>query len=168
MAAGAAYHRSTKPNRAAFRLLREVYRRSGGTTREVREDDLVDWFRERLQKVASYSEFLETKLRLDPDRFVPAEERARWEALPDTITLEGDEHPLDYGFDGETPVVRARIPAKLLPQLEEEQLPTLDRPLHWTVLRGKRGAIRAATLAEARERVAESRPEQRARSERGG
>ena len=163
MAARSAYHRSTKANRAAFRLLREVYRRSGGTTQEVSEDFFVEFFLQRLQDVGSYSEFLETDLRIDPDRFVALEERSRWEALPDTITLGGEEYPLDYGFERETPVVRARIPAKLLPHVKEEELPAFDRPLQWTVLRGKQGAIRAATLDEARERVAESRAERRAR-----
>ena len=47
-------------------------------------------------------------------------------------------------------VVRARIPAKTLNEVDESELPELDRPLHWTVTRGKHEAVRAATLDEAR------------------
>jgi hypothetical protein len=57
--------------------------------------------------------------------------------------------------------VRARIPEKALWQIDEDDLPTLDRPLHWTVLRGKREAIRATTLGEARELAARPRAELR-------
>ncbi|MGI9180000.1 MAG: DEAD/DEAH box helicase [Longimicrobiaceae bacterium] len=161
MAAGAAYHRDARANRTVFRELRDVYRRSGGEAPQVRESELREYFLRRLAGVGSYSEFMEMDLAVDPDELIPAEERKRWEALPDTITLVGDEYPLDYGFEGETPVVRARVPAKLLPQLSEAKLPTLDRPLHWTVLRGKRDAIRAATLEEARQALASDSAEGR-------
>jgi hypothetical protein len=150
VAAGEAYHPDARDNRRALRELRETFRRSAGSARQVTEQVLTDHLLERLADVNSYSEFLATNLRVDPDDLIPAAERARWAALPDTITLVGDEYPLDYAFEGDTPVVRARIPAKLLPQISERDLPAFDRPLHWTVVRGKKDAIRAATLAEAR------------------
>jgi hypothetical protein len=90
MAAGAAYHRDAKPNRAVFRELREAYRRSGGATREMTEGTLAEHFRERLAGVRSYSEFMEAALSLDPDEWVPAEERRRLLALPGTIALRGE------------------------------------------------------------------------------
>jgi ATP-dependent helicase HrpA len=164
MAAGAAYHRDVRANRAVFRELREVYRRSGGSAPEIGEKQLTEYFTRRLADINSYSEFLETELAVDPDEMIPAAERAKWQALPDTITLAGDEYPLDYAIDDDgTAVARARVPAKLLPQLSERSLPVLDRPLHWTVIRGKRDAVRAASLEEARARLAESRAEQRER-----
>lgn len=151
MAAGAAYHRSVKHNRPVLRELREVYRRSGGTIADVGETALARYFLGRLQGVNSYSEFLETDLTIEPDELVPAAERRRWLSLPDTITLRGEEYPLDYALDEDgRPIVRVRVPAKLVPELDEAELPVLDRPLHWTVIRGKRQAIRAASLAEAR------------------
>ena len=161
MAAGGAYHRDVRENRARVRELREVYRRSGGTTREASESALRDHFRAKLGEVSSYSEFMETDLSLNPDEWTPRGERERWLALPDTVTLLGDEYPLDYAVEDGAAVVRARIPEKLLPQLEEDDLPVLDRPLQWTVLRGKREAIRAATLEEARELAARPRVELR-------
>jgi ATP-dependent helicase HrpA len=157
MAAGAAYQRATKQNREVFRELREVYRRSGGTTREASQAALAEHFAERLRDARSYSDFMETDLRLDADAWVPREERARWRALPDTVELGGDDYPLDYALEDDLAVVRVRIPEKAIWQLREDELPVLDRPLRWTVLRGKREAVRADTLEEARELAAQPR-----------
>jgi ATP-dependent helicase HrpA len=152
MAAGSAYHRDVAANRDALRELREVYRRSGGEAAAVSEKSLVAYLMEKLRGVGSYSGFMETPLRINADALVPAAERARWLALPDTIVLEGDEYPLDYAFEGDTPVVRARVPAKLLYSLDEASVPDpgVGRPLHWTVTRGKREAVRAASIDEAK------------------
>lgn len=163
MAAGAAYHRDVRGNREAFRELREIYRRSGGTTAEVGEAELTDYFAKKLADVDSIDEFAETPLVLNVDDWVTPDERKRWLGLPDTITLKGDAYPLDYGYeDGET-YVRARVPDKLLARLKEADLPELDRPLRWTVLRGKRGAIRASSLSEAKELASLSKAQLKAR-----
>ncbi|HEX2190195.1 MAG TPA: hypothetical protein VHG51_14910, partial [Longimicrobiaceae bacterium] len=161
MAAGGAYHPSTRPNREVVRELREVYRRSGGATRDAGEKELTEHFLARLEGIGSYQEFQDAELRIDPDEWVPAAEREKWMALPGTVTLNGSEYPLDYGFEGDLPVARVRVTAKALRHLDDDQeLPELDRPLHWTVTRGKHDAIRAATLAEARERLDAARAEQ--------
>jgi ATP-dependent helicase HrpA len=161
MAAGAAYHRDVRENRARVRELREVYRRSGGTTREISESALREYFLARLGGVGSYAEFLEAELLLNPDEWATPEERRRWLSLPDTLTLAGEECPLDYAIEEGQGVVRVRIPEKLLPHVEPGEVPVLDRPLHWTVLRGKREAVRATTLEEARELAARPRVELR-------
>ncbi len=161
MAAGGAYHRDARENRAAFRELREVYRRSGGTTPEVTQAALAEHFFERLRDIGSYPEFMEADLALDREAWVPRAERKRWLALPDTIELAGEEYPLDYAVEDGVGVVRARIPEKVLPRIEQGALPKLDRPLYWTVLRGKREAIRASSLEEARELAARPRAELR-------
>lgn len=168
MAAGTAYHRDVRENRATFRELREIYRRSGGTTADVSESALADYFQSRLADVGSYSEFAEAHLRLDPDVLVPREERAKWMALPETIVLRGEEHPLDYAVEDGVALARARIPERLLWQLEEGDIPTLDRPLHWTVLRGKKGSLRGATIEETRELTTLSKAELRARESPDG
>jgi ATP-dependent helicase HrpA len=161
MAAGAAYHRDARPNRAVFRELREVYRRSGGSTREMNESVLIEHFLERLRDVRSYSEFMETDLSLDPERWVAAEDRRRWQSLPSNVSLGGEEYPLDYAVEDGEGIVRARIPEKVLWSLKEDDLPALDRPLRWTVVRGKREAIRAGTLDEAKELASRPRAELR-------
>jgi hypothetical protein len=161
MSAGAAYHRDVRANRGIFRELREVHRRSGGETREVTESALADSFRRRLGEVSSYSQFMETPLAIQPDEWASEEERKRWMALPGTVTLRGEEYPLDYFVEDGTPLVRARIPEKVLWEIQESDVPELDRPLRWTVLRGKRDAVRADTLEEARELAAKPRVELR-------
>jgi ATP-dependent helicase HrpA len=161
MAAGAAYHRDARPNRAVFRELREVYRRSGGTTREMNENVLIGHFMERLREVGSYSEFMETDLSLDPDEWVSPDERRRWASLPGMVAIAGVEYPLDYAVEEGEGIVRARVPEKVLWTLKDEDVPELDRPLRWTVLRGKREAIRAGSLEEAKELAARPRAELR-------
>jgi len=160
MAAGSAYHPSTKHNREAVKELREVYRRSGGTVRDTNDRELTEHFLGRMGEVDSYEAFMEMDLRIDPDEFVPAGERQRWMALPGTVVLNDMEYPLDYGFEGDLPVVRARIPAKALRSLDDDDLPEFDRPLHWTITRGKHDAVRAPTLEEARARLDAARTEQ--------
>jgi hypothetical protein len=161
MAAGAAYHRDVRANRAVVRELREVYRRSGGTSREATESELTRYFLERLKDVGSYDEFMETDLAVDPEAFAPAAERRRLLALPDTIELNGEEYPLDYAVEDGRAIARARIPERAVWGLHESDVPAVDRPVHWTVLRGKREAIRAATLEEAKELASRPRAELR-------
>jgi uncharacterized membrane protein YgcG len=150
VASGQAYHPDIPGVRETLRELREVFRRSAGTTAPVDEKVLKDHLLGKLAEIRSYSEFMETPLRVNPDELVPADERARWMALPDTIWIGDRQYPLDYVLEGDTAVVRARIPAKTLNEVDESELPELDRPLHWTVTRGKHEAVRAETLAEAR------------------
>src|SRR5690606_36106602 len=128
MAAGAAYHRDIRKNREAFRELREVYRRSGGRTPDVSEAVLTAYFARKLESVNSYAEFAEADLTLDANGFVGATERTKWLALPDTVSIRGADDPLDYGVEDGTAIARARIPEKILWQLTESDLPTLDRP----------------------------------------
>jgi ATP-dependent helicase HrpA len=168
MAAGAAYHRDSRRNREVFRELREVYRRAGGAVPEVSESALTRYFEERLAGVASYAGFQEADLAIDPDEVIPRAERKRWLALPDAVNLRGSEYPLDYAIEDDTAIVRVRIPEKILWQLEEWDTPRLDRPVHWTVLRGKKGAVRAASLDEAKEMATMTRAQLRARGREGG
>ncbi|HEX5726659.1 MAG TPA: hypothetical protein VFX98_14380, partial [Longimicrobiaceae bacterium] len=155
VASGEAMHRDAGANRAVLRELREVLRRAG---RGVGDSALVDALAAKLEGVDSYAGFLETPLRLSADEVMPAEERERWLSLPDTITLEGAEYPLDYYVEDDgTAAVRARIPAHLLGYMDDAAVPELDRPLRWTVVRGKHEPLRAATLEEARRLLHESR-----------
>lgn len=164
VASGQAYHPDINGIRETLRELREVFRRSAGTTAPVNEKVLTDHLVEKLSGVNSFAEFMETPLKVDPDELVPAEERARWMALPDAIWIGDRQYPLDYVLEGDQAVVRARIPAKTLNEVDEDALPELDRPLHWTVTRGKHEAVRAATLDEARVAVRETSSATRARA----
>jgi ATP-dependent helicase HrpA len=150
VASGQAYHPDINRIRETLRELREVFRRSAGTTAPIDENVLTDHLMAKLAGINSFAEFMETPLRVDPDELVPADERARWMALPDHIWIADRSYPLDYALEDGQAIVRARIPAKTLNEVDESALPELDRPLHWTVTRGKHEAVRAATLDEAR------------------
>ncbi len=167
MAAGTVPHRDTRGNRETYRQLREVFRRSGGKVADVSEARLMDYFAARLANVSSFDAFVDADLSIDPTDFVSSEEYRRWLALPDTVTIRDTEVPLDYAIENGLAVARARINEKLLWRIEDQDLPTLDRPLHWTVLRGKRGSIRADTIEEARELTVLSRDELPARADAG-
>lgn len=151
MAAGAAKHPDAAHNRRTFKRLREIFRRSGGLAGAQSERELADLIEARMDGVHSLEDFRDADLRIDLEELVPEEERERWEALPNEIELAGQTVPLDYTIEDEGPVVRARVPARLVPKLRRHPLPDFDRPLRWTVLRGKKKAIRADTLAEAQE-----------------
>ena len=168
VARGSAWHPDIARNREILRELREVFRRSAGTTAGMKEDAVTEHVAGKLAGIGSYREFMEMPLRIEPDELVPAAERARWMALPDAIEIAGREYPLDYAFEGETAVVRARIPAKVLNQVDEDEIPAFDRPLHWTVTRGKHEAVRAASLDEARVLVRDTSPATRVRAEYDG
>jgi hypothetical protein len=48
-------------------------------------------------------------------------------------------------------IARLRLPEKLARTITESELPVLDRPLRFVVIRGQRGAIRADSLDELQE-----------------
>jgi hypothetical protein len=94
--------------------------------------------------------FRAASLAIDFAGMVPPNVRARWLALPGTVAIRGRDVPIDYDIestDGQPRgVARLRLPEKLARTLTEEELPSLDRPIQFTVLRGPRGAVRATTL----------------------
>ena len=150
-----ARHPAVKKNRAAVEEIRELYRRSGGTTGRLGLAELTALYEEQLAGVSSVEDFRSAVLRVDRDRFVSPEERERLWALPTHVELRGRQVEIDYDVedvDGRpTAVARLRLPEKLARSLTDAELPELDRPLRFVVLRGQRGALRAASLDELQE-----------------
>jgi hypothetical protein len=150
MARGQARHASVKRNRAAIDEIRETYRRSGGLTPRFGLAELTEWYEERLSDVGSMSDFRNARLTLDPDSIVPREERARYESLPQSVVIRDREIDIDYDVEerdgSRTGVARLRLPEKIARNLADSELPELDRPLRFVVIRGQRGAIRADDL----------------------
>ncbi|HEY1953413.1 MAG TPA: DEAD/DEAH box helicase, partial [Gemmatimonadaceae bacterium] len=66
---------------------------------------------------------------------------------------------IDYDVeerDGQrTGVARLRLPEKIARTLTELEIPALDRPIRFVVLRGQRGAVRADSLDELQDRLAQ-------------
>jgi hypothetical protein len=155
LAKGQIRHPSIKRNRATIEEIRDTYRRSGGQTPRFGLADLTKWYEDRLQDVNSVSAFRNLRIRLNPDDIVPAEVRERYASLPQTAIIRDREVDIEYdveGDDGERRgVARLRLPEKLARNLVDEELPVLDRPLRFVVIRGQRGAVRADTLAELQE-----------------
>jgi ATP-dependent helicase HrpA len=144
-----ARHRSLKDLRPRVEEVREVWRRSGGRTAKLGTKELAALFREQLRGVRSFEEFRAAPLAVDVDKLVPPAERARWLALPDSVTIRDREVPIEYGVeDSVGGIARLRLPEKMARTLVDAELPTLDRPVRFIVTRGQRGAVRASTLEE--------------------
>jgi len=155
-ARGEARHLAVKRNRSAIEAVRETYRRSGGATARLGLSELTALYEQQLAGVSSVEEFRNARLVVDADAFVPREERERYAALPDMVLVREREAWIDYDVEQRTDgtaygVARLRLPEKVARTLTEPELPRLDRPLRFSVLRGARGAVRADTLDELQE-----------------
>jgi hypothetical protein len=147
---------SIKRNHAAINEVREACRRSGGATPRLGFDELTALYESQLADVNSVEEFRNARLTVNPDDFVSPEERARLALLPDMVLIRDREAWIDYDVeerpDGSTyGVARLRIPEKIARSLTEPELPVLDRPLRFAVMRGQRGSVNADTLDELQE-----------------
>jgi hypothetical protein len=155
LARGEARHPAVKRNRAAIEEIRETYRRSGGKTPHLGLAELTEWYERQLAPINSMDELRNARLVLNRDEFVPGEISERYAALPSTVEIRDREIDIDYDVeerDGRRlGVARLRIPEKLARNIGESELPALDRPLRFVVIRGQRGAIRADSLEELQE-----------------
>jgi hypothetical protein len=147
---GAAHHKDGRHLRHTLERLGELHRRSGGTLPGSDGAAVRAVLEERLAGVRSLEDFQHADLSLGIDDFVPAEARRPLEALPSYVEISGERCPLDYEIDDGRPVVRIRMKEHLARRLGSHEVPVLDRPVVFTVVRGKHAAVRAATLQELR------------------
>ena len=152
--AGITDHPDQRRMRRALDQLGEYWRRSGGTLPEVDPDRTHQLVQRQLQSVNSHEQFLETPLELDVSAIVPRQERLELDALPKSALVYGDRVPLDYEIEDNQGVVRMRIREGQARRLRAEDLPDVDRPLRFTVVRGKRPAVRASDLDTLRQALA--------------
>ena len=80
----------------------------------------------------------------------------------------GDRVPLDYEVEQGGGVIRLRLREGQARRLQPRDVPALDRPVRFTVLRGKREAVRAASVEELHRQLSGLSREERARLVRGG
>ena len=159
LARGQVRHPSVKRNRAAVEEIRQTYRRSGGKTPRFGLSDLTRWYEERLSDVHSMSDLRNARLVLDRDEIVPREVRAAYADLPQTAIIRDRE--VDIEYDVEDPdgspfgIARLRLPEKVARTMTESEIPKLDRPVRFVVIRGQRGAVRANTLEDLQELLAQ-------------
>jgi hypothetical protein len=154
LARGEARHFSVRSNQPHIDAVREAYRRSGGALPRLSQADLAALYLERLQGVRSLHEFKATDLDLSRALEVrsPRAVRARYDSLPAHTTVRDREVEIDYDVEetdtGPVGVARLRLPEKVARSLTAGEIPALDRPVRFVVLRGQRGAVRARTLEE--------------------
>ena len=155
LARGEARHPAVKRNRAVIDEIRSTWRRSGAATPRFGLAELTTWYEAQLASIHSMDEFRNARLVLIPDEIVPREVRARYAALPSSVEIRDRDIDIDYDIeerDGEQlGVARLRLPEKLARNMSPAELPELDRPLRFVVIRGQRGAIRADSLEELQE-----------------
>ncbi len=159
LARGEARHFAVKKNREAIDDIREAYKRSGGDTKRLGLPELTALYEEQLADVGSMDDFRAAQLVVNKDRFVPRDVRERLSRLPDQVTVRDRDVDIDYDVeerDGERHgVARLRLPEKIARTLTQAEIPELDRPVRFVVLRGQRGAVRADTLDDLQERLAQ-------------
>jgi hypothetical protein len=157
LARGEARHFAVKKNREAIEEIREAYKRSGGETKRLGLPELIALYEEQLAGVSSMDDFQSARLAVDINKFVPPDIRDRLERLPNQVTIRDREVEIDYDVedrDGQRRgVARLRLPEKLARTLTDAEIPELDRPVRFVVLRGQRGAVRSETLDELQERL---------------
>ncbi len=160
LARGEARHPAVRRNREGIERIREVHRRSAGTTPKLGQAELASLYEARLAEIRSVDELEHANLRLELDTLVPREEQERWLALPGAVVVRDREIPIEYDVE-ELPdgtrqgVARLRLTEKIARTLVDEELPELDRPLRFVVPRGQRGAARGATLQEVQDALDE-------------
>jgi hypothetical protein len=142
--------------RRAAATLREWWRRSGGTLEIASDAALLKRLLAQLEGMETWKQFLETPLALEPEAMVAESERRRLDALPSMIRLRGDAVPLDYEIAGGEGVVRLRLREGQGRRLSSDELPELDRPLRFAVVRGGVPPLRADSLPELRQLLAQA------------
>jgi HrpA-like helicases len=159
LARSEAQHFAVKKNRDTIDEIREAYKRSGGKTPRLGLQELSAVYEQQLASVNSMEDFKQAHLGIDRERFIPRDVRERIARLPDSVPIRDREIEIDYDVEerdgSRLGVARLRLPEKIARTLSEEEIPTLDRPVRFVVLRGQRGAVRSDTLEDLQERLAQ-------------
>ena len=159
--AGETVHPSQGRIRRAVAELGELWRRSGGTLPAAAPEAVRAAIATQLSAVVSWSQFLQTRVELDPAALVPEAVRSRLAALPTGVRLLGDTVPIHYEVGVDGGVARLHLREGQVRRLGEEDLPQLDRPLRFAVLRGNHPALEADTLEGLRAALRDSSERER-------
>ncbi|PYP14315.1 MAG: DEAD/DEAH box helicase [Gemmatimonadetes bacterium] len=167
--AGETPHPDQGKVRRALERFGHYWRRSGGSLDQAHGDRLAEQLAAQLTHVNSWDAFIAARITLDPDAAIPESERHRLDALPSSVFLYGDRVPMDYDVEqGVGGVIRLRLKEGQARRLHPRDLPPFDRPVRFTVTRGKHDAVRANSLDELRKGLRTLGSSQRARVMRGG
>ena len=169
LVAGETPHPDQGKLRRALERFGHYWRRSGGRLSQAESAHLKDQLAGQLSAVNSWDSFIAARLTLDPDQAIPENERTRLDALPSSVFLYGDRAPVDYDVEpGVGGVVRVRLKEGQARRLHPRDLPPFDRPVRFTVTRGKHEAVRASSIDELRSSLRTLGSVHRGRIARGG
>ena len=166
--AGHSPHPDQARVRRALERLGFYWRRSGGRLTQAATEHLSARLGAQLSRVGSWDEFINARLVLDVNEVVPEAERHALEALPASAHLYGDRVPVDYEVEQGIGVVRLRLKEGQARRLQPRDVPPFDRPVRFTVLRGKREAVRSDSLEDLRRQLSGLSRGERQRLARGG
>ena len=167
--AGETPHPDQGKLRRALERFGHYWRRSGGQLAQADSDRIAEEIAGQLKSVNSWDEFIASRVVLDPDAAIPQAERERLDALPSSVFLYGDRVPVDYDVEqGVGGIVRLRLKEGQARRLHPRDLPGFDRPVRYTVTRGKHEAVRANSLEELRRGLRNLGSAHRGRVVRGG
>jgi ATP-dependent helicase HrpA len=155
LASGEARHHAVRRDSSAIHEIRAAYRRSGGRTPRLSETELAALYRVPLARVNSFTEFRSAPLPIDLNAVLSPEARHAYDHLPSETMIRGQSVPIEYDVQDSTGIARLRLPAKLARTLTEAEVPPLDRPVRYTVLRGQQSAVHADTLDALQDLLAE-------------
>jgi hypothetical protein len=157
--AGDTAHPNQGPVRRAIQLLDELWRRSGGTLRAASPEGRREWALAQLAGVGSWREFLERRLHLESVELVDPAERDRLLALPNAVRVLGDTVAVEYEIEpGVGAVVRLRLREGQARRLQPRDVPPLDRPVRFAVVRGNHPPLLADSPGGLREVLAREGP----------
>src|SRR2546421_564390 len=154
--------------RRALERLGFYWRRSGGRLAGTATEQVATLLGAQLAHVGSGEAFLGPRLTLRVGGLSAAGARPGRGALPSAVHLCGDRVPVDYEVERGVGVVRLRLKEGQARRLQPSDLPPFDRPVRFTVLRGKREALRSDSLAELRRGLSGLSRGERQRLVRGG
>ncbi|RYX81912.1 DEAD/DEAH box helicase [bacterium] len=165
LAAGEATHMTSKATRAAVDEIRELYRRSGGKTKRLGFPELAALYETQLnqQNITSLSAFRNAELEVHVSDFASDQQRAALWSLPSQVKVARQPVAITYDLEPQPdssllPIARLMLPEKLARRLAPHELPKLDRPLRFAVLRTNHDELHASTLEELHRALDAPRP----------
>ncbi len=145
---GRARHRDARALRHTLERLGALYRRAGGDLPGADGASIRAALGRRLAHVEHLADFTRADVALEVEAFVSPERRRVLEALPAWVEIGGEHCPVDYEIENGVALARIRLRERTARSVRTGDVPTLDRPVGFTVLRGKRPALRVDSIAE--------------------
>ncbi len=135
--------------RRAVTEMDEMWRRSGGALPAIAPDAIRAALKAQLESVTRWDGFLRQPLALDPAALVPETTRAALAALPASVHIHGDAAPLHYEFADGVGSVRIMLREGQARRFRDRDLPLLDRPVRFAIVRARQAPALGDSVAEA-------------------